>query len=102
MMRRRLYCKNGHTVAREPGSKSWDNPCKRCGEPMAARNKFTGGRAVSLDGYRLPVRVWVTLPAFKHFSQLSVKQGKALSRAIGDVLEAMAKTAELHDKVRNR
>ena len=102
MMRRRLYCINGHTVTREPGSKCWDAPCSRCGEPMAARNKFTGGRAVPLDGHRLPVRVWVTMPAYNHFSRLAAKQRKALSRAIGDLLESMAKTATLHDQARQR
>jgi hypothetical protein len=102
MMRRRLRCKNGHTVAREPGSKCWANPCVRCGEAMEAANKFTGGRPVPMDGHRTPVRVWITMPALKHFNNLSVKQGKALSRAIGDVLEAMAKTATLHQQVRQR
>jgi hypothetical protein len=69
---------------------------------MNPRNKFTGGRPIPLDGHRLPVRVWVTMPAYKHFMRLAGKQRKALSRVIGDMLEAITKTANLHEQVRQR
>lgn len=91
VMRHRLYCPAGHTVARSPEARCWNRPCPSCGAKMEPSKNCHGGRQKPADGYRVSVKVSLTGPAYRYWIERTAGK-RAVSRTMGDALEELART----------